>query len=399
MRRFPCCLVDVCGLVAIVCLACTGVANAQSRREAHDNAVREGCRLLEAGRYDQALSAYGEWGTELGEEFLRRADQARRQGQPDQAMELYKAYLHYYPFGWFSWRGQRGAWSRAADGYMSLLDKTEPAPSDKQAAQDQAARTLWERLSSLANGEALSNAAVQEEIFALADEIISKFPIGHFCPAAAHVAGFIAQHLPRDCGHTLDRGRSVRRLEACLEKMQDTGAPARSRVQVLLQLAESCSSSLQNEWLRRAMQAYEEIRRTTDVSYERRYALLESAQMALNPDDTSRSWKHEPILKLLVSLGDEAKAFVLTKIEGQGTDPPWAAVVLAKMKAPEALPAIKDRIAACRNCWWLKDYFYALSLLQTDEAYDLLREYAGHGSGIYSGAASRVLEEHPRQGE
>lgn len=53
--------------------------------------------LLEAQRYDEALSAFGIWSREMERELLLQIDQARRTGDRQRILGLYEAYLAYYP--------------------------------------------------------------------------------------------------------------------------------------------------------------------------------------------------------------------------------------------------------------------------------------------------------------
>src|SRR5579872_21570 len=52
-----------------------------------------GLQLLRAGRYDQAISAYGQWAPEMGRELRTEAAAFEHAGKPQEAIRLYTAFF------------------------------------------------------------------------------------------------------------------------------------------------------------------------------------------------------------------------------------------------------------------------------------------------------------------
>jgi hypothetical protein len=84
-----------------------------------------------------------------------------------------------------------------------------------------------------------------------------------------------------------------------------------------------------------------------------------------------RDWRDREAAELLVGLGEAAWPFLVAKARQQDEGHLWACVLLARLKAPEALAILKERIASGGPGY---DYYYALALLETNEAAALMKE-------------------------
>lgn len=73
----------------------------------------------------------------------------------------------------------------------------------------------------------------------------------------------------------------------------------------------------------------------------------------------------------------------------------WAVFLLARMQAPGIMDTIKRGVATEENVDVLADYFYALAVLGTQEAYAIITDHAENSEGARQTAAQRVLEEYP----
>jgi len=107
------------------------------------------------------------------------------------------------------------------------------------------------------------------------------------------------------------------------------------------------------------------------------------------------SWKVIRSEEMLAAEGERLKPFLLKKMAGTDSDPLWAAVLLAEIKAAGALDQIKERIVAENNAPCLMDYFYALAKLGTGEAYAEIRRHAKTGTGNHRTAAQEILDRYP----
>jgi tetratricopeptide (TPR) repeat protein len=114
-----------------------------------------------------------------------------------------------------------------------------------------------------------------------------------------------------------------------------------------------------------------------------------------NEYDHRLDWQTREAARLLVTI-PEAKAFALRRLGGKPPESGWAAVLLARMKAAEILPILTRKITAERDGEALADYFYALTILGTDEAYGVVEHYATRADS-HRAAAERVLKKCPRR--
>jgi len=109
-------------------------------------------------------------------------------------------------------------------------------------------------------------------------------------------------------------------------------------------------------------------------------------------------WKSVKLTAFLVSLGDAARPFLMDRVrEKIRSGRLWAFVILARMKAVEITPLLRERIKAEPNVHILKDYFYALALLGTDEARAVIEHHAREGTGNHQMAAQQILNAFPKR--
>ncbi len=74
----------------------------------------------------------------------------------------------------------------------------------------------------------------------------------------------------------------------------------------------------------------------------------------------------------------------------------WLCVLLARMKVPEILPVLENKIGTEEDRgYFLADYFYALVLLGTYETYAVIKHHAEESTGIRQGTAKRMLKRFP----
>ncbi|MDK1031793.1 MAG: hypothetical protein QGD94_07295, partial [Planctomycetia bacterium] len=255
---------------------------ADEYRAEAERRTNAGFKLLKAGKYDEALSAYGYPGGTMGTALLHQADVAQPDGKTKRALELYNAYFRYFPFGELYWSAHQEGWVRAAASYLSLVRGMGEDARSKRAAIDIAAMDTWDQLRLLVNDKARSSKEIQKRISELADEIVEKFPGSIFCPAAALTAASITEYYPRGNGYMMNSIRPIPIFERYLAKMQKAGAPKRSRIIVLLEYARRYVSYYgQVKAPEKGLAAYQEIIRTTDISYEKRFCLLKMAEAAI----------------------------------------------------------------------------------------------------------------------
>ena len=93
------------------------------------------------------------------------------------------------------------------------------------------------------------------------------------------------------------------------------------------------------------------------------------------------------------------RPFAVRKMRGKERDPLWASVLLARMKAPDTLRLVRANVWAEADRQRLRDYFYALALLGSDEAYAFLKHYADRGKGNRQIMAAQMLERYPKPGD
>jgi len=114
------------------------------------------------------------------------------------------------------------------------------------------------------------------------------------------------------------------------------------------------------------------------------------------PDD-GLHWPAAQAAALLAAIPEKTKPLAMSKLGGEGNQPPWAAVILARIKAPETLALVRAKIEAQKSYWMA--YPYALALLGTDEAHAQLKAYAATGETTHGTMARKVLERYPTPGD
>ncbi len=113
--------------------------------------------------------------------------------------------------------------------------------------------------------------------------------------------------------------------------------------------------------------------------------------------DDGLRWPAAQAAALLASIPEKTKPVALRKLGGEGNASPWAAVLLARIRAPETLPLVRAKIGAQETCW--AGHLYALALLGTDEAYAQLKAYAATGDTTRGIMARKMLERFPAPGD
>ena len=360
-----------------------GRAAATDRPSAHDEAVAAGRTLVEAGRFEDALAAYGPWGAEMGDELLGRIEAARRQAHHADALALSEAYLRYFPFGGASWREQRAGWGRAAETRLEAAAKVDAAAGEA-LAQDRAAAELYQRLDRLADDRSRTDPAVQEQVFALADALIAKFPRSRFAAAAALTAALVAEDRPTASGAVHEPGRGLGYLEGYLGKMREAGAAAGDRLPLLYQAARYAESSDDPADRRKALAAWRDILETAPTPPQRRFAMLGAGRAALeagSPDDLSfarrqfgeflAAWPAAP------EAPDARRGFIRT--------------YLAAGRPEEALAAIREQQAAYPGALGLAEVLLDVAAYHTaaaryPAALAILKEVAGRGAATPAAA-------------
>jgi len=111
---------------------------------------------------------------------------------------------------------------------------------------------------------------------------------------------------------------------------------------------------------------------------------------------TGEDWPRERASTLIATMGPPAKPFLIGKLDSEGPEYYYALFALSRMKAPEVLPLIRNKLPTLADEYDLRRCFRALALLHTDEAYDLLEYYAEHGTAPQKEMAKLVLETHPK---
>jgi hypothetical protein len=108
-------------------------------------------------------------------------------------------------------------------------------------------------------------------------------------------------------------------------------------------------------------------------------------------------WPREKLSELIASMGASAKPFVVSKLASKDDQEYFQALfTLSRMKAPEVLPMMKEKIPATVEKYDLQRCFEALALLGTDQAYDLMEHYAAQGTDAQKEMVDIELRRRPR---
>ena len=110
-------------------------------------------------------------------------------------------------------------------------------------------------------------------------------------------------------------------------------------------------------------------------------------------------WNVARAADLLAAMPETTKPYALEKMKATGHHVLWAAVLLGRIKAPETLALVREKVRAEENCWCLRDYFYALAMLGTEQAYAQLTQYAAAGKGNRKSMAQQILKRYPNAGD
>jgi hypothetical protein len=115
-------------------------------------------------------------------------------------------------------------------------------------------------------------------------------------------------------------------------------------------------------------------------------------------------WQTKYGAKFLIELGEDAKPFLL----GKAKSPPknkddetadassWACLLLAQLKAAEALPILKEKLKTIKSAQELKYRFWALAILNSDESRAILERHATGNKDRWQVMASKTLSFFPR---
>jgi tetratricopeptide (TPR) repeat protein len=110
------------------------------------------------------------------------------------------------------------------------------------------------------------------------------------------------------------------------------------------------------------------------------------------------------VARVLAGQGEKVTPFLVQKLKDsvqvreRAWEPLWVLAILGYSKAPETLDLAKERIKAEGNVWGLRDIFYALALLGTEEAYVVIRDNAENATGNHKTAAEQILKIYPKPG-
>jgi len=353
-------------LVVFVVAVCASVS-AQYWQRAREEAAAAGRKLLNEGRYDEALSAYGHWAShDMGADLLRLSEQARKEGKTKEARALYRTYFELFPFGYLYWNDQRPEWTNAYWGYVAVLEKLPQEERDEGDRQDLAAGESMKALWAIPARKALYEPETQTEIFARAREILRKFPQSHACAGALAVATDMARTRLSRSGEFVGGHRAVPVIQGYLEEMKQAGVPDRSRIIVLHQLGGAASVGTDAGMRATAVQAYLDIRGASRVSYEKRSALLQAARGAAtvraDGRDRARGLFRE-FLKEYPS-GDDADEARLGLVQILQIDEALAAVRQMEKEAPKGTDFAPTILEVAEKCFQAREYDKSVALLQ-----------------------------------
>lgn len=108
--------------------------------------------------------------------------------------------------------------------------------------------------------------------------------------------------------------------------------------------------------------------------------------------------------RVLATQGDRVRPFLMQKLKDaqarlpEAGDTVWVIVLLGGIQAPETKDLAMKGIESEGNVHCLKDYFYALALMGTDEAYAVIRRHAEQSTDNLQTAAQEVLKRYAKPG-
>ena len=106
----------------------------------------------------------------------------------------------------------------------------------------------------------------------------------------------------------------------------------------------------------------------------------------------TNDWKVRHAARLLIELGEPTAAAAAGKIRSR--DSAWASVLLAKLRGEQALDDILNAIAREENVHQLETLYYALSIIGSPRAWEVIQSAAADGDGNRRSAAIAVLEKY-----
>lgn len=233
-----------------------------------------GLKALQQEKVDEAarLLDFGPLG---GSSLLRRAQAARTAGNSADALSLYEAYLQYFPFGFHRWEEYiQTEWSNVATQYLELLAKTEK-PKAEWFKQSLESLGMYRKLRECYERKEAAQYAP------LADEIVEKYPLSLFTPAAVMTAARGRAIF----GHGLGFANGPELLRTYLIKMERAGVPERDRFLVLLMYHERLNHREVTDGKKPSPPPVADILRLTQNPYIRRAYLGEAVTQLLRNKD------------------------------------------------------------------------------------------------------------------
>jgi hypothetical protein len=103
-------------------------------------------------------------------------------------------------------------------------------------------------------------------------------------------------------------------------------------------------------------------------------------------------WKAQHAARLLIELGEPTAEFAAARLRAGETS--WPSVFLARIRGDNALPDIVNAIAHTENVHQLETLYYALTVVGTPRAWEVIRSAAATSKGNRLYAARTVLEKY-----
>jgi hypothetical protein len=368
-----------------------GVGQARKRAEIRNH--------LRAGALDQAMTALRTMQQEFpetdpGQEMLDIAGAMSRQGRYVAAIELLEEIPNHYPSGGFA----RRAHFSIAEAYNKLGNETNMV-IHYEAAAAPVARESVDRREVYASRRAvkrLGSHCMEKEKWHKALEWWEQFvPATSWCGTGN--AGLKNLKLYSIAVCKINLGMVSEGLEMLESNIlaQDLISPwveipllfveHHVRTGRLSELREKASVWASERAPTYGLKIVHEYLALLDLADKRDVAGLWGAL-----DGHPEMWKRERVTELLVSLGDDTKAFATEKLNS-ATDTHRAIVFLGKLKAVEVAPKVVQLVRREQNLWMLGDYFTALLRMEDAQLTELVRQYALYGTGNHKAAAEHVL--------
>ena len=321
-------------------------------------------RLLDAGKWDEALSAYGPWGGSMGTKLEKRITQARERNDTQKQLELYQAYFHYFPFGALDLGWNPTPWNTTAFACAELLGRQASARGDEAARQTLAAAPKYRELMKAIEQRQELRAA------ALVAVIVKEHPKSIFCPTAVLRLAGLKRHG--------DAAAAV--CESHLAMLKTHGATERSQLQILWGLAAAYPHYMgETDGHRKAVETWLAIAQRTDISYEKCVCLFNAARSALStrePDALAQSRRlyREFLAKYPAAFEatEARRGLVQTFLTERKTDEALAAVRELEKQATGDVDLSHPLFDISRLCFAEEKYERTLAILR-----EVVERYTG----------------------